>query len=955
MAKSVGNFSKDLSSGELDNELKAVAATAAGAGVALVSLNAALAAKDLMNFATYAKAVKSGAVAMGDYTAATKAGAIAQGALNLAQSISPMGWIAIAAGAAATAFVAYKAMTHEATTESELLKAKLEELNEELKTQADNQGQLASARAESFAGIETETSLVAGYVAELRDLTDANGKVVSGYEDRASYLSEQINNLIPGAVSASIDEANAYYKITESIDQMLFAKKKEMLLAAWETEYKDALKNRAAAQDLVRESAENQANAQAELDRLHIESLSAVGREEEVYAIKIAEAQKVLDASKQTTNEARASLETYQTTVNGFNTAYAAENMDSLNAATIRLNGNIVKATGENRAELEKAVVDAKTNLDMVVAEHAKSWGSMTDIEKREARNQVAELKTLLDTQATEAKRGGVELPENFGNGVTEGSPLFSAAMMEMFDKSKKTVEAAGASYEDVGYGYDIFFKQGIESGTEEVKAAGGEAGQAAIDGANAKSSEASTVGKFFRDGFINGISSGGGRGGLVWNTAFSMAATAVKAVKEAGDVNSPSRVMKRIGGFYSEGFGIGITDGISYARKAAHKLGNAVVTEISALNKELAKMQYDERKEQAEKDLAAHKKAIADKYAELGKAEKKDKQKILDEIAKLQADWNDKQVKAEKDAAKIALQEKIKTLEDFKKEYESALSDLEKKQQSMADKLSDYGKLFESVKSEDGNDLFQLGDLQGEIDKITKYGDALAKLKEQGISDSLMSEITSMNIDDAINYTDLLLKKTPKEYDKYMKLWEEKQKLAGETAKKFYSDEFAHLQTEFVDKVPTELGSLKKEMVGIGKNSAEGLANGFGSKKSYIVSTFKSVLETALQEAKEAMEIHSPSRKWAEVGSYMAQGLGVGFTDQMHSVVRQINNSIPVPSVDNSPIAKIVEGGVNGLASVVQGAGGTAPIVLQVHLNDREIASAIYDPLRDVARQRGY
>lgn len=949
---SMGELAASLESGKLDDNIKGITAAATGAVVGLAALNATLAVKDLMNFATAAKA---GGAAMEAYTAATKAGALAQGALNLAQVVSPMGWIAIAAGAAATAFIAYKAMTHESTSETAILSEKINALNKELEAQTSAQNELVETRSNSLGDVNTEINQVSNYISELAGLTDANGKVIDGYKERAAFLSEQINTLIPGAVSASNDEAGAYYKITDSIEQMLFAKKKEMLLAAWEVEYQDALKNRAAALDKVREAAEKQAVAEDAVNKLRQESMAATGRDQMSLDIKIAEAEKLLQKSVDTTNEAKASLDGYSTTINGFNTAQAAQNMGQLNGAIAGFSSTLVKATGDNRVELEKSVVDAKTNLDILVGETGKAWANMTEVERQEAKNQVAEQRALLDQQATEARRGGVQLPENFGQGVTEGSPLFSAAMSGMFNDGKKTVQAAGVALVDVGYGYTLLFNQGIGSGTEDVKAAGAVMAVAAENGAESKPNKPGEIGANFAKGFIGGLSSKEILD-LTWGAGWKLGKTAATATAKAGEVNSPSRVMKRIGGFFAEGFGLGITDGITFARRASVKLADAIISEVSDLNKELADMEAKEQKEQAVKELADHQKAIKEKYEELGKAESKEKQKILDEIAKLQGDWNDKQVKAEKDAAKLALKEKIATLEEFKKEYDSALSELERKQQSMAEKLSGYSKLFETVKPEVGEEYLKLGDLQKDIDKITAYGDALEGLKDRGISDSLLSEITSMSVDDALSYADLLLKKTPEQYDEYMKKWGELQTKSADVAKKFYQDEFKQLQTEFVDKIPTELGKLKTEMQGIGKNSAIGLADGFWSQKAHIVSTFKGVLESALAEAKQAMEIHSPSRRWAEVGMYMAEGLGVGFSDRMQSVAKQISNSIPVPSAETNSVAKIVEGGVNGLASLVQGAGyqGTAPIVLQVNLDSREIAKATYDPLQDEYRLRG-
>ncbi len=75
-------------------------------------------------------------------------------------------------------------------------------------------------------------------------------------------------------------------------------------------------------------------------------------------------------------------------------------------------------------------------------------------------------------------------------------------------------------------------------------------------------------------------------------------------------------------------------------------------------------------------------------------------------------------------------LEAQLDTLQKFQEEYENALSDIQNAQESMSDKLRDYGDLFTTVKGEAGGSFIELGDLQADIDAINRYGDALEQLK---------------------------------------------------------------------------------------------------------------------------------------------------------------------------------------------------------------------------------
>ena len=153
-----------------------------------------------------------------------------------------------------------------------------------------------------------------------------------------------------------------------------------------------------------------------------------------------------------------------------------------------------------------------------------------------------------------------------------------------------------------------------------------------------------------------------------------------------------------------------------------------------------------------------------------------------------------------------------------------------------MAEKLKSYADQFTTVQSDSGSFL-ELSDLQSDIDAIDRYGEALEQLKQRGVSDTLMTEIIGMDVDDATAYTEKLLAMTDEQYSEYMALWEQKQKAAADVAQRFYSDEMTSLVNEYVSKVPDALGIMKDDLYQVGQLAAKGLAQGILSQKSAVVS----------------------------------------------------------------------------------------------------------------------
>ncbi|MEI3506552.1 MAG: hypothetical protein V8Q32_03505 [Anaerotignum faecicola] len=141
--------------------------------------------------------------------------------------------------------------------------------------------------------------------------------------------------------------------------------------------------------------------------------------------------------------------------------------------------------------------------------------------------------------------------------------------------------------------------------------------------------------------------------------------------------------------------------------------------------------------------------------------------------------------------------------MQTFQKEYESALSKIESKQTSLQEKLADYGSLFERVKTEDDKEIFQLGDLDVEIRKIQKYSNAIEEMQAKGLSGGLMSEISAMSVDDALDYMDKLSRMSDVKLQEYIQKYEEKQQLAADAAKKFYQSEFDALEQNYTEKLP--------------------------------------------------------------------------------------------------------------------------------------------------------
>lgn len=78
-----------------------------------------------------------------------------------------------------------------------------------------------------------------------------------------------------------------------------------------------------------------------------------------------------------------------------------------------------------------------------------------------------------------------------------------------------------------------------------------------------------------------------------------------------------------------------------------------------------------------------------------------------------------------------------------------------------------------------------------------------------------------------------------------------------------------------------------------IGKNIVQGLKDGIAGMWSNITSWFTGKVNALVGSVKRVLGIHSPSKVFAGIGGYMAEGLGEGFDDQFTSVKKGIEDNM--------------------------------------------------------------
>lgn len=95
-------------------------------------------------------------------------------------------------------------------------------------------------------------------------------------------------------------------------------------------------------------------------------------------------------------------------------------------------------------------------------------------------------------------------------------------------------------------------------------------------------------------------------------------------------------------------------------------------------------------------------------------------------------------------------------------------------------------------------------------------------------------------------------------------------------------------------DNIINGIKGLPRRVMDIGKNIVKGIWDGISGMGKWIKDKITGFADGIVSGFKSALKIHSPSRVFSdEVGKYMAQGIGVGFGDEMKNVNADMQSAI--------------------------------------------------------------
>ena len=104
---------------------------------------------------------------------------------------------------------------------------------------------------------------------------------------------------------------------------------------------------------------------------------------------------------------------------------------------------------------------------------------------------------------------------------------------------------------------------------------------------------------------------------------------------------------------------------------------------------------------------------------------------------------------------------------------------------------------------------------------------------------------------------------------------------------------------SDFVGSVFEKIKELPAKVISIGANIASSLWDGLKSKMQFLSNKIKEFGDNIVKKIKQVFKIASPSKVTKELGAFLAEGLGIGFSSEMQEVNKDISASLPDFSKD--------------------------------------------------------
>lgn len=222
-------------------------------------------------------------------------------------------------------------------------------------------------------------------------------------------------------------------------------------------------------------------------------------------------------------------------------------------------------------------------------------------------------------------------------------------------------------------------------------------------------------------------------------------------------------------------------------------------------------------------------------------------------------------------------------TINGIETKYQEKYDALIEKQNTLISKLKSAGDLFEVSSA----GIMTINDIRAQTQSIKDYADKLQKIKDK-VSSELFDQIAGYDIDQGGAFLDRLLAMSDADLKAYSDAYDEKMKVSEELAKKTYQKDFDNVAKEYQTALDAAFKDLPEKLEEIGKQVMSGFVDGLTADTDYMSSAVKTLVSGMVDQFRDLLQIHSPSKVMEKIGAFTGEGFGNGLYDTVKQVQKQ-------------------------------------------------------------------
>ncbi len=535
----------------------------------------------------------------------------AVGLLNTAWATNPVGLVVAGITTAIGLFSILTTKTEELTLADRMHNEELKAVANTLDDYNEKMQEVSDKRQEYLDTNLSEISYYEELVSELKAITDENGKVKEGYEQRAKFITGELKNALGIELDYIDGQIKGYDNLKEEIYNVIDAKRAQILVEAHEGEYNTAkdqkVKLEQAYTTAVNENTKAETRREEVLQQvadylgisssklqefinengqintiqlqeymksvgLNTSSINAMDKSWQECIISLQGSNSQLYNSKVALEEARKTYMDNELTIKNYENALTSMK-DKNYEAVLKIYEDTTNYIGKSNVETYNNYQNAITmQEDYLKQLQENKDGYDADFIKSETDKTNAIIKNLKDEQA--------QYKTITDEGLKTNNQMWNKAL----DNTLSTITGKKVEFQKGADGNIQAYIDGVKVGEPKSQKEMETLVSTVIQQIKDKNMDANSAGQYLLDGINSGLSSQN-KQSTVFNTISRFGTNLLSNLRKSLQERSPSKATKEMGQYLLEGLSVGIEKEENKTLKNVSNVGKEV---INALQDEL-------------------------------------------------------------------------------------------------------------------------------------------------------------------------------------------------------------------------------------------------------------------------------------------------------------------------------------------------------------------------------